>query len=191
LQIDQDRLTEVMKDLRETQSKIEELVQRKLSAEDQMQRTEIRAPQSGIVHQLAVHTIRGVVNPGEPIMLIVPEGEPLVIEAKISPSDIDHVHQGQSTFIRLPAFNQRTTPEFHGTVASVSPDLERDPTQPQAPPYYLARIVFPESELKRMDGLKLLPGMPAETHIETPPRTAISYLTKPLVDQIALAFREH
>ncbi len=190
LQLDQDRLTDVMKDLRETQGKTEELIERKIAAEDQLRRVEIRAPQAGTVHQLSVHTIGGVIMAGEPIMLIVPEGDVLVVEARISPTDIDNVHQGQIAFVRLPAFNQRTTPEYFGKITVISADLARDQSQPQAPPYYLARIAFREEELRKLGSLRLVPGMPAEIHIETPRRTALSYLTKPLSDQIALAFRE-
>jgi len=190
LQADQDRLTEVMKDVRDVQGKEGELLERKIAAEDQLRRVEIRAPQSGTIHQLSVHTIGGVVSPAEPIMLIVPEGDPLVVEAKASPTDIDNVRTGQAAFVRFPAFNQRTTPEFFGKITTISADLTRDPLQPQGAPYYLLRITFADRELSKMGELKLLPGMPAEVHIETPKRTALSYLTKPLTDQIALAFRE-
>jgi HlyD family secretion protein len=190
LQLDQDRLTDVMKELRETQSKKDELLERAVAAQDQLRRTEIRAPQAGTVHQLSVHTIGGVVMQGEPILLIVPEADALVVEARISPSDIDNVRQGQAAFVRFPAFNQRTTPEFVGNITTVSADLTREPSQPQNPPYFLARVAFSESELRKLGSLRLMPGMPAEVHIETPRRTALSYLSKPLTDQIALAFRE-
>jgi HlyD family secretion protein len=188
IQIDQDLRTEVMKDLREAQAKEADLVERRAAAEDQLKRIDIRAPQSGIVHQLAVHTIGGVVNPSEPVMLIVPEGEALVVEAKIAPQDIDHVHIGQPAFVRFTAFNQRTTPEFNGEVSRVAADLTREQQTSQA--YFVARITLPEAELKRMGALKLVPGMPAEVYIKTTERTAISYLMKPLTDQIGKAFIE-
>jgi HlyD family secretion protein len=188
IQIDQDMRTEVMKDLREAQAKEAELKERRVAAEDQLQRVDLRAPQSGIVHQLAVHTVGGVITQSEPVMLIVPEGDALVIEAKVAPQDIDHVHPGQAAFVRFTAFNQRTTPELHGTVQRIAADLTKEPQSNQA--YYVARIALPEDELKRLDALKLLPGMPAEIFIKTGDRTALSYLIKPLQDQIARAFIE-
>ncbi len=162
-----------MKDLREAQAKEAELQERRVAAEDQLKRVDIRAPQSGIVHQLAVHTIGGVVNQAEPIMLVVPEGDTLVIEAKIAPQDIDHVHVGQSAYIRFTAFNQRTTPEFQGVVSRISADLSKDPQTSQT--YYIARVTM-DTETLRRGGFRLVPGMPAEVYIRTTERTALSYL---------------
>lgn len=187
LQIDQEMRTEVMKDLREAQAKEAELQERRVAAEDQLKRVDIRAPQSGIVHQLAVHTIGGVVNQAEPIMLVVPEGDTLVVEAKFAPQDIDHVHVGQSAYVRFTAFNQRTTPEFQGLVSRVSADLSKDPQSNQA--HYIARIAL-DVEMLRRDGFRLVPGMPAEVYIKTTERSALSYLLKPLSDQVAKAFIE-
>jgi len=188
IQIDQEMRTEVMKDLREIQGKEAELIERRVAAEDQLKRTDIRAPQSGVVHQLAVHTVGGVINQSEPIMLIVPVGDALVIEAKISPQDIDHVRVGQQAFVRFTAFSQRTTPEFKGEVTRVAADLTKEAQTNQA--YFVARITLPDAELKRLGQLKLIPGMPADAYIKTTDRTAISYLMKPLTDQIAKAFIE-
>jgi len=188
IQLDQDLRTEVIKEMREIQAKEAELNERRVAAEDQLRRVDLRAPQTGVVHQLSVHTVGGVIGAGEAIMLIVPSGEELVIEAKIAPQDIDQVRVGQPAFVRFPAFNQRTTPEFGGIVARVSADLTREPQTNQA--YYLARITLPEAEMKRLGELMLLPGMPAEVQIRTTERTALSYLLKPLTDQIARAFRE-
>jgi HlyD family secretion protein len=187
LQIDQDLRTEVGKDLRELQAKEAELAERRVAAEDQLQRVEIRSPQAGMVHQLAVHTVGGVVTPGEPIMLIVPEGDTLVLEAKIAPQDIDHIALGQPAVIRLSAFNQRTTPEVNGRVSFVSADLTKE--QQTNSTYYVARISI-EDDLTRLTGIKLLPGMPAEVHLQTGERTALSYMLKPLRDQFARAFKE-
>src|SRR5262249_30736143 len=120
IQLDQNLRTDVIKDLREAQAKEAELLERKVAAEDQLKRIDIRAPQAGIVHQLAAHTVGGVITQSEPIMLIVPEGDALVIEAKLSPQDIDHIKVGQETYIRFPAFNQRITPEFDGRVTRIS-----------------------------------------------------------------------
>jgi membrane fusion protein, type I secretion system len=189
LQLDQDLRAEVMKDLREAQAKEAELNERRAVAEDQLKRIEIRAPQSGVVHQLAVHTVGGVVTPSELIMLIVPESDALVIEAKIAPQDIDHVHTGGSAHVRLPAFNQRTTPEFAGTVSRVAADVTKEQQTGQS--YYVARIALPDGGLTQLgDHLRLIPGMPAEVHIRTSDRTALSYLVKPLRDQFVKAFKE-
>jgi HlyD family secretion protein len=142
---------------------------------------------------MSVHTIGGVISPSEPVMLIVPERDALVVEVKIAPQDIDQVKFGQAAFVRFPAFNQRATPEFEGTVARISADVRKDtelaPGQASAP-FYVARITLTDDELKKAK-LQLLPGMPAEVHFRTSERTAMSYLVKPLRDQIAKAFNEH
>src|SRR5262249_40157172 len=112
--IDQDFRTEVMKDLREAQDKEAELVEKSVAAQDLLRRVDMRAPTDGIVHQLSVHTIAGVITPGEVVMEIVPESDELQIESKLPPQDIDHVHPGQTTYVRFSAFNQRTTPQLEG-----------------------------------------------------------------------------
>jgi HlyD family secretion protein len=188
LQIDQDLKTEVMKELREIQTKHAELSERRVTAEDQLRRIDVRTPQAGIVHQMSVHTIGGVITPSEPVILIVPEGDALVIEAKLAPHEIDRVRAGQIAFVRFPAFNQRTTPEFQGAVQRVGADLIKEPQLNQA--YFVTRITLSPEEMRRMGALKLVPGMPAEVHIKTAERTALSYLMKPLTDQIARAFAE-
>ena len=189
LQIDQELRAEVSKDLREVQGKEAELVERKVAAVDQLKRIDIRAPQSGVVHQLAIHTVGGVVSASDVMMVIVPENDTLVIDARIAPQDIDHVKAAKIAHIRFPAFNQRTTPEFDGLVQRVSADLTRDAGQGNLP-YFVARITLPEAEMKRLGNLKLVPGMPAEVQIKTGDRTALSYFIKPLQDQWARTFRE-
>jgi HlyD family secretion protein len=129
-----------------------------------------------------------VITQSEPIMLIVPEGDALVIEAKLSPQDIDHIKVGQETYIRFPAFNQRITPEFEGRVTRISADLTKDQQNNVA--YYVARISVAEKDLQKPEVMRLVPGMPADIHIRTMERTALSYLIKPLQDQFALAFKE-
>jgi HlyD family secretion protein len=187
LQIDQELRSEVAKDLREAQGKIAELVERKVAAEDQLKRIDIRAPQKGMVHQSTVHTVGGVITAGEAIMLIVPEADVLTVEAKLAPQDIDQVRVGQSAALRFSAFNQRTTPELNGVVSRVSADLTTD--QRTGAAYYVVRITLSESEIGRLDGLRLVPGMPVEAFIRTGERTVLSYVTKPFTDQINRAFR--
>jgi HlyD family secretion protein len=188
LQIDHDLRTEIVKELREAQGKESELVERSIAAEDQLKRIDIRAPQSGIVHQLVVHTVGGVVTQSEPLMLIVPEGEKLVIEARVAQQDIEQVHPDQQAWIRLTAFNQRTTPEVAGTVERIAADLTRE--QQTGAAYFIVRITIADTELAKLGTAKLLPGMPADVQIRTTERSALSYLVKPLQDQIAKAFKE-
>jgi HlyD family secretion protein len=188
VRLEQELKTEVVKELREVQSKTAELIERRIAAEDQLRRVDIRAPQSGVVHQLAVFTQGGVINPGEPILLLVPEGDRLVIEARIAPKDIDQLSIGQTTHIRFSAFDQQTTPQVAGEVISISADLTRDPATGES--YFTARIAMPEAELAKLGANKLQPGIPADIQIKTQDRTALSYLMKPLSDQINKAFRE-
>ncbi len=193
IQLDQDFRTEVLKELRETQGKIAELKERVTAAEDQLKRVDLRAPQAGVVHQLAVHTVGGVIGNGEIIMQIVPRADELVVEAKVAPSDIDQVAAGAKAIVRIMAGNQRTTPEINGVVTRVSADLTREQQQnPAYPPqpYYMVRITLPPEELARLQDIRLVPGMPAEVFIQTYERTPLQYLLKPLQDQIARTFRE-
>jgi HlyD family secretion protein len=188
LQIDQDLRTEIVKELREAQGKEAELVERRIAAEDQLRRVDIRSPQTGTVHQLAVHTVGGVINQSEPLMLIVPDGDKLVIEAKVAQQDIEQVRIGQNAWLRMTAFNQRTTPEVAATVDRVAADLTRE--QQTGAAYFVARLTIPEHELKKLGQGKLVPGMPVDVQIKTEERTALSYFLKPFSDQIARAFKE-
>lgn len=188
IQIDRDLSSEVGKELRDAEAKIGELIERKVAAEDQLKRVEIRAPQDGTVHQLSVHTIGGVIAAGEVIMLIVPDTDQLRIEAKVAPQDIDQLSVGQPAVLRFSAFNQRTTPEINGTLARVSPDTTTDQRTGQS--YYTARIAVEPAEIARLGAVKLVPGMPVEVFVQTGERKVLSYLLKPLADQITRAFRE-
>ena len=185
VQSDHDLLADVMKDMRDTENKVSELQERRVAAEDQLQRLDIRAPITGMVHQLAVHTVGGVVAPSEALMMIVPSADRLIVEAKISPADIDQVSPGLPTRVRFTAFNRRTTDEVNGTVVRVGADLSREQQSNQA--FYTVAIGVPETEI---GGLRLVPGMPAEVFIKTGERTLASYLLKPLTDQMQRAFRE-
>jgi HlyD family secretion protein len=194
LQLDQDFRTDVLKDLRETQARIAELQERANAAADELKRTNIRAPQAGIVYQLQVHTIGGVIGKGDTIMQIAPRADALIVEAKIAPQDIDQVRVGASVHIRIGAGNRRTMPDLDGTVTVVSPDLTHDsvatPPAIQSQQYYAVRVSLREAELKAIEDLQLVPGMPAEVYIRTVDRTPLDYLLKPLHEQIARTFRE-
>ncbi|WP_243375657.1 HlyD family type I secretion periplasmic adaptor subunit [Microvirga solisilvae] len=187
IQIDQELRSEVSKELRETQARIAELVERKVSAEDQLKRIDIRAPQDGIVHQSIVHTIGGVINAGEPVMLVVPEADELSIEIKVAPQDIDQVRAGLETVLRLSAFNQRSTPELKGMVTLIAADLVTDQRSGQQ--FYPVRVAFANGERERLKDLKLIPGMPVEGLIKTGYRSVLSYLAKPVLDGSSRAFR--
>lgn len=188
LQIDQDFKAEVGRELRSAQMETGELRERKLATEDELRRIDIRAPQDGAVHQLEIHTVGGVAPPGENLMLIVPRNDSLSLDVRVKPEDVDQLHLGQTALVRLSAFNQRTTPELDGTVERIAADLSEDPVTGLS--FYLVRIHISDSERKRLAGLVLVPGMPAEAFIQTRQRTALSYLLKPLTDQFELALRE-
>jgi len=188
IQVDKDMVSEVSKDLRETNDKIGEMIERKVAAEDQLRRVDIRAPQDGMVLQSTVHTVGGVVTAGDALMLIVPQADDLQVEAKVNPVDIDKLQIGQKTVLRLSAFNQRTTPELNGVVTRVSPDVTTDQRTGQS--YYTIRVSMPAEEVARLGDSKLTPGMPAEAFVQTGDRTMLSYLMKPLHDQLMRAFRE-
>jgi HlyD family secretion protein len=187
IQIDKDMVSDVSKDLRETNDKIGELVERKVTAEDQLRRVDIRAPQDGMVEQSTVHTVGGVISAGDAIMMIVPQTDDLQVEAKVNPQDIDKLQIGQKTLLRLSAFNQRTTPELNGVVSRVSPDVTTDQRTGQT--YYTIRVSMPPEEVARLGEVKLIPGMPVEAFVQTGDRTLLSYLIKPLHDQLMRAFR--
>jgi HlyD family secretion protein len=188
IQIDQDLRSEVGKDLVEVRSKLSELAERKTAAVDQLKRIDVRAPQSGVIHQLAVHTVGGVIAPGEQIMLVVPDADTLTVEVRIAPQEIDHIYPGQAAILKFSAFNQHTTPEITGEVNVVSADLSQD--QRTGNNYYTARVGLKADELKRLGGVKLIPGMPVDAYIQMGGRTALSYLMKPLRDQASKAFKE-
>jgi HlyD family secretion protein len=188
LQIDQDIASDVAKELREVDGKIGEFIERKVTAEDQLKRTDIRAPQDGTVFQLAVHTVGGVITAGDPIMLIVPDADNLSVEVKVNPQDIDQLQLNQKAILRFTAFNVRTTPEIEGTVTRVSADTSTDQRTGQS--YYTVRIAMAADQVERLGDVKLLPGMPVEAFVQTGDRTMFSYLMKPLHDQFVRAFRE-
>jgi membrane fusion protein, type I secretion system len=187
LQVDSDARSDVSRELADVGASVNELSEKEIAAEDQLRRLDILAPISGTVYQMAVHTVGGVVGPGEEIMLIVPENDLLVVEAQITPNEVDRVHPDQDATLRFTAFGSRTTPQFEGNVETVSPDVVVD--QRTGRGYYIARISLPDDAVKRF-GTRLVPGMPVEVFIATGGRTVLSYLVKPLGDAIMHTFRE-
>lgn len=188
IEIDDVLREEVMKEISEIQAKAAEYAERRIAAEDQLKRIDIRAPSAGFVHQLAVHTVGGVITPAEPAMLIVPTKEALQVEARVNPPDIDQIAIGQRAEVRIHAFNQRATPQLAGTVARVSPDTSRDPQTGAV--FYTIRVAVPAAELARIAPQAVSAGMQADVFVRTQDRTPLQYIAKPLQDQIARAFRE-
>lgn len=181
-------MLDAQKEYRDAEARIAELNERKIAAEDVLRRVDIRAPRSGLVHELAVHTVGGVIGAGDVIMGIVPMEESRTIEVRVAPTDIDQVVADQAVILRFPAFSKSTTPEINGTISRVAADVSRE--SESGATYYTARVAVPDNELAKLGKLKLIAGMPVEAFIQTGTRSALSFLTKPLTDQIARAFKE-
>ena len=188
IQIDEKLRAEVGAQLADLRTKLSELQERRTAAQDQLDRLAIRAPQSGIVHELAVHTVGGVVRAAEPLMLIIPSATALAVDARIAPQEVDRIHVGQKVALRFSTFNQQMTPQIDGHLVRVSADVLKDERTGLS--YYTARITIPADQLGRLGVAKLLPGMPVETFIATEERTVLSYLLKPLSDQVTHTFRQ-
>lgn len=179
---------EVVTQLRETTRQIEELRQQIMATGKQLDRVAIRAPNSGRVHEMQFTTIGGVVPPGGLILRIIPLDSGFGFRTRIHPSSVDQVFVGQPAKVRFPAFSQRSTPELAGVVRDVSATTSVDELTGQK--FYWVDVSIPEAELDRLGALELIPGMPVEAYLTTTDRTVLSYLVKPLADQITQAFRE-
>lgn len=188
IQIDQKLRAEVGAQLADLRTKLSEFEERRTAARDQLDRLAITAPQSGTVHELAVHTIGGVVQAAESLMLIIPSATALAVDARIAPGEVDRLHAGQKVALRFSSFNQQMTPEIDGRLVRVSADVVEDERTGLS--YYTARIDISADQLGRLGKVELLPGMPVETFIVTEERTVLSYLLKPLSDQVLHAFRQ-
>lgn len=188
LQIDQQLRTEVAAEMRDVGNRLATLAEDEVTAQDRLRHAEIKAPIGGAVHLLAIHTVGGVVTPAETLMEIVPQDSRLTVEARIAPQDIDQVAIGQTSKLRLTAFNRNTTPELVGTVIRVSADLETNQTTGMS--FYRIAIAIPGDELSKLKGLVLLPGMPVETFVRTGDRRVITYLSKPIRDHLQRVFRQ-
>ena len=188
LQVQKQFQEEVTSKLTEAQSQLSDAQQRVTASQDKLNRIVINAPASGMVLGLAAHTENGVIEPGKPILDIVPQGAELIIEAQVSPIDIDRVTVGLKAEIRFSAFKQSQTPKMEGKVISLSPDRITDPTNGNA--YYLAKVEATPESLKKLGDLQLLPGMPAEVLINTGERTLFRYLAQPASNFFARSFIE-
>ena len=188
LQLAKNFQTEVVEQLREIEAKVFDLVERERALTSRLERSVIRAPESGMVLGLTAHTIGGVIRSGEPILDIVPESSELIVEAQVSPIDIDRVNVGLEADIRFSAFKSATTPVIVGTVTQLSPD--RLVNQDTGMPYYLARVEIPDTELAKLGKLELIPGMPAEVLIKTGERTLFEYIAQPATNAFARSLIE-
>lgn len=187
--IEADARSTAAAELMDVLSRISELRRAQVAADDTFERAIIRAPQAGVVDKLAFRTVGGVVPPGQTILELVPDDENMIVEATVSPVDVDQVRAGQKATVRFSAFSTRTTPELTGTVMHVSADRTDDKTTHSA--FYRVTVALDRGEIARLGQLRLRPGMPAETFIQTGRRTMLSYILKPLSDQLARAFREN
>ena len=188
LQIQKQFQEEVASKLSEAQAQLNDAQQRVAASQDKLERVVIKAPASGMVLGLAAHTENGVITPGRPILDIVPQGAELIIEAQISPMDIDRVIVGLQAEIRFSAFKQSQTPKMEGRVISLSPDRITD--ERTGAPYYLAKVEITPESFKNLGDLQLLPGMPAEVLINTGERTLFEYLAQPATNFFARSFIE-
>ena len=188
IDIKNNMLNQVVSGLHDTQAELVEVSERLKAAEDILVRSDIRAPQAGVVMGLNVHTEAGVIAPGQRLLDIVPEDDTLVIEAQITPNDIDVVYAGLPAHVRLTAFKQRNTPMLDGKLTRVSADSFTD--ERSGASYFLARVTIDAAELKKLDGRELYPGMGAEVMIKTGKRTTMDYILAPLTDSLRRAFRE-
>ena len=186
IQIDEDMRSDVGRQLADLRAKTSDTVERRVAALDQLQHLDIRAPQAGTVHEISVHAKGAVITPGEQIMLIVPDSDRLVAEVRVAPQDIDQVAPEQKAILRFLSFNQRTTPEVVAHVTLVAADTTED--QRNGTSYYVVQIELPSDH--PVKGARLRPGMPVDAFIQTSERTMLSYLMKPLVDQMGRSFRE-
>lgn len=174
--------------LRDVQTQISELAERRLSLDVRLSRLDIRAPVAGTVYGSQVFALQSVIQPAEPMMYVVPQDTPLLVAARVDAIHVDQLHIGQPVSLRFPAFNQRETPEIDGRVVTVSADTFTDEISGQT--YYRAEVAPEENQIDRLKGQALLPGMPVETMIKTDERTPLSYLVKPMTDYFNRAFRE-
>lgn len=186
---DEDRATEI----RDIEAKLATLAPQLAGARAQLERTRMRAPVSGTVVGLTVHTVGGVITPGQRVMDIVPEGQALIVEAQVRPEDADDLKAGQQGEVRITAFQGRNLPIVRARLRQVSADRFVD--QQTGRPYFTAQVEVPPEELKRLAAKEsgqrqLSAGLPAEIMIPTRKRTALQYLLEPLNQMLWRSFRE-
>ncbi|MEQ8290856.1 MAG: HlyD family type I secretion periplasmic adaptor subunit [Roseovarius sp.] len=183
------RREEAITNLRDIQYRELELLEERRALLERLDRLDIRAPAGGVVYGLTVFALRAVVRPADPLLYVVPQDRPLIINAEVDPIHIDKLYLEQEVVLRFPALDQRTTPELTGTVTQISADAFQE--QETRRSFYRAEIALSEGEQAKLpEGVALIPGMPVEAYIRTADRTPIAYLVKPLTDYFTKAFRE-
>ena len=185
--LESDRQNEIAQSLREAQNQIFQLREKLLAAEDQLTRTQVRAPEDGVVTDLRIHTLGGVIMAGAPLLDLVPRQDRLVVSARLRPEDIDVVYPGLHAEVQLIPYNQRRVPRLKGTVMNVSADRLLDKRTDQ--PYYATKIRVEDPRITAQD-IKIIPGMPAEVFITTGRTTVALYALRPLMDTFNRAFHE-
>ncbi|MFO1243186.1 MAG: HlyD family type I secretion periplasmic adaptor subunit [Rickettsiales bacterium] len=188
INVQEEFLKDLLKDLNDTQATISDLKEKMNANEDKLKRIDILAPIAGRVNDLKIHTVGGVIQPGEKLMDIVPDNDKLIVEAKVMPQDIDVVHKGLEASVRLTAYKTRKVPPVAGKVINVSGDRFND--ERTGASYYLARVEVDMKDLGRLDNVHLYPGMPADVMIITGKNTVLAYLWSPISDSFNKAFRE-
>lgn len=188
IQVGNDRVTDVAKDLRDAQAKLVDLFPRLQAAQDVLDRTQIRTPYSGIVVDLGIFSVGAVIQRGEKVMDIVPTENQLTVEANVNVDDIHEIHSGMRAEVHFTAYKQRTIPIIHGIVVDVSADRLTDKRTGQ--PYYTAVVQVDREELAKNKEIELYPGMAATVMIETKARTALDYLLGPVVTAFDQSFRQ-
>ncbi len=187
-QLREQRLSKIISELNENKARLSGLWENRTELLDNLSKLEIRAPSSGRVHQLVLHTVGGVLGAGDIAMYIVPENERLIVEVQLSPVDIDQVKVGQKGRLRFSAFDQDEVPELTGSVQTIAADIVED--KQTGDNSYSVRILIEPKEIGKLDGRKLQPGMPVDAFIETRSRTVLAYLVEPLTNHFSRAFRE-
>jgi HlyD family secretion protein len=185
--LESERQNEIAQSLREAQSQIFQLRERLLAARDQLSRTEVKAPEDGVITDLRVHTAGGVIGAGAPLMDLVPRQDRLIVTARLRPEDIDVVHPGLNAEVHLVPYNQRRVPRLKGTVVHVSADRLLDKRTDQ--PYYATKIRIDDGQIVAND-IQIVPGMPVQVFITTGRGTVALYALRPLLDSFRGAFRE-
>ncbi|WP_290985184.1 HlyD family type I secretion periplasmic adaptor subunit [Hyphomicrobium sp.] len=188
IELEQDYRKEALVDLQAVEGELSQLAEKRSAIQTKLQRLDVRAPATGRIHELAVHTVGGVVGAGDTLAYIIPDNDKLIVDALVPPKDIDRVHNGSLARIRFTSFDRTTTPELRGTVLWISPDQELVGEYKR--PAFRVRIDLDPEEVARLKDAKIGPGMEAEVMLTGSERTALSFIMKPMTDQLHHAFRE-
>lgn len=188
IELEQDYRKEALVDLQAVEGELSQLSEKRIAIETKLQRLDVRAPVSGRIHELTVHTVGGVIAAGDTLAYIIPDNDKLIVDALVPPKDVDRVHRGSTARIRFTSFDRTTTPEVTGKVMWISPDQELVGEYKR--PAFRVRIDFDAEKIGRLNGSAIGPGMEAEVMLTGSERTALSFIMKPMSDQIYRSFRE-